>query len=237
MSYLEDVRLVHRDLAARNVLVRNPNHVKITDFGLARLLDIDETEYHADGGKVCVCVVLVIFLFYFIFLLICGNFANRDLMSCRCPSSGWHWSRFFTGSSLTRATCGVTVRIRTLMFRLSSGHVFKLNETQMKTGLIWRKMKANVIKCNFLNEWIIISFHGYIYTKTSPPVFIIQEWPCGSWWPLAWSRTISSQHGIFLSCWSEESVFPSLSSAPWTSTISWSNVSLEDKNVHSRNWC
>lgn len=52
MNYLEDVRLVHRDLAARNVLVRNPNHVKITDFGLARLLDIDETEYHADGGKV-----------------------------------------------------------------------------------------------------------------------------------------------------------------------------------------
>uniref|UniRef100_A0A8C7YPP3 Receptor protein-tyrosine kinase n=1 Tax=Oryzias sinensis TaxID=183150 RepID=A0A8C7YPP3_9TELE len=52
MSYLEDIRLVHRDLAARNVLVKNPNHVKITDFGLARLLDIDETEYHADGGKV-----------------------------------------------------------------------------------------------------------------------------------------------------------------------------------------
>ncbi|KAI5102924.1 receptor tyrosine-protein kinase erbB-2 precursor, partial [Silurus meridionalis] len=52
MSYLEEARLVHRDLAARNVLVRNPNHVKITDFGLARLLDIDETEYHADGGKV-----------------------------------------------------------------------------------------------------------------------------------------------------------------------------------------
>uniref|UniRef100_A0A1A7Z5G4 Receptor tyrosine-protein kinase erbB-2 n=1 Tax=Iconisemion striatum TaxID=60296 RepID=A0A1A7Z5G4_9TELE len=51
MSYLEDIRLVHRDLAARNVLVKNPNHVKITDFGLARLLDIDETEYHADGGK------------------------------------------------------------------------------------------------------------------------------------------------------------------------------------------
>lgn len=56
MSYLEEVRLVHRDLAARNVLVKNPNHVKITDFGLARLLDIDETEYHADGGKVrCDC--------------------------------------------------------------------------------------------------------------------------------------------------------------------------------------
>ncbi|KAL2078715.1 hypothetical protein ACEWY4_026400 [Coilia grayii] len=52
MSYLEDVRLVHRDLAARNVLVKSPSIVKITDFGLARLLDIDETEYHADGGKV-----------------------------------------------------------------------------------------------------------------------------------------------------------------------------------------
>ncbi|XP_044530433.1 receptor tyrosine-protein kinase erbB-2 isoform X19 [Gracilinanus agilis] len=52
MNYLEEVRLVHRDLAARNVLVKSPNHVKITDFGLARLLDIDETEYHADGGKV-----------------------------------------------------------------------------------------------------------------------------------------------------------------------------------------
>ncbi|XP_046906686.1 receptor tyrosine-protein kinase erbB-2, partial [Hypomesus transpacificus] len=52
MSYLEDVRLVHRDLAARNVLVKNQHHVKITDFGLARLLDVDETEYHADGGKV-----------------------------------------------------------------------------------------------------------------------------------------------------------------------------------------
>lgn len=52
MNYLEEVRLVHRDLAARNVLVKNPNHVKITDFGLARLLDIDETAYHADGGKV-----------------------------------------------------------------------------------------------------------------------------------------------------------------------------------------
>uniref|UniRef100_A0A6I8S7Y3 Receptor protein-tyrosine kinase n=1 Tax=Xenopus tropicalis TaxID=8364 RepID=A0A6I8S7Y3_XENTR len=52
MTYLEDVRLVHRDLAARNVLVKSPSHVKITDFGLARLLDVDETEYHADGGKV-----------------------------------------------------------------------------------------------------------------------------------------------------------------------------------------
>lgn len=50
--FLEDRRLVHRDLAARNVLVKSPNHIKITDFGLARLLDGDEKEYNADGGKV-----------------------------------------------------------------------------------------------------------------------------------------------------------------------------------------
>uniref|UniRef100_A0A4W6EXB6 receptor protein-tyrosine kinase n=1 Tax=Lates calcarifer TaxID=8187 RepID=A0A4W6EXB6_LATCA len=37
MMYLEERRLVHRDLAARNVLVKSPNHIKITDFGLARL--------------------------------------------------------------------------------------------------------------------------------------------------------------------------------------------------------
>lgn len=51
MSYLEEKRLVHRDLAARNVLLQNPNCVKITDFGLAKLLDINEEEYKAAGGK------------------------------------------------------------------------------------------------------------------------------------------------------------------------------------------
>lgn len=51
MAYLEDQRLVHRDLAARNVLVQTPNCVKITDFGLAKLLNINEDEYKAAGGK------------------------------------------------------------------------------------------------------------------------------------------------------------------------------------------
>ncbi|CAB3382971.1 Hypothetical predicted protein [Cloeon dipterum] len=51
MAYLEEKRLVHRDLAARNVLVQSPNQVKITDFGLAKLLDINEDEYKAEGGK------------------------------------------------------------------------------------------------------------------------------------------------------------------------------------------
>lgn len=51
MAYLEDKRLVHRDLAARNVLVQTPSCVKITDFGLAKLLEINEEEYRAEGGK------------------------------------------------------------------------------------------------------------------------------------------------------------------------------------------
>lgn len=51
MAYLEEKRLVHRDLAARNVLVQTPACVKITDFGLTKLLDINEEEYKADGGK------------------------------------------------------------------------------------------------------------------------------------------------------------------------------------------
>ncbi|XP_072034421.1 epidermal growth factor receptor-like isoform X2 [Amphiura filiformis] len=51
MVYLEDHHLIHRDLAARNVLVQTPAQVKITDFGLAKFLDLDESEYKAQGGK------------------------------------------------------------------------------------------------------------------------------------------------------------------------------------------
>lgn len=51
MAYLEERRLVHRDLAARNVLVQTPSCVKITDFGLAKLLDYDADAYRAAGGK------------------------------------------------------------------------------------------------------------------------------------------------------------------------------------------
>ncbi|KAF6201622.1 hypothetical protein GE061_004015 [Apolygus lucorum] len=51
MAYLEEKRLVHRDLAARNVLVQTPTCVKITDFGLAKLLEVNEDEYKAEGGK------------------------------------------------------------------------------------------------------------------------------------------------------------------------------------------
>nr|XP_029497841.1 receptor tyrosine-protein kinase erbB-4-like [Oncorhynchus nerka] len=61
MMYLEERRLVHRDLAARNVLVKSPNHIKITDFGLARLLDINEKEYNADGGKMLVIPLTLVY--------------------------------------------------------------------------------------------------------------------------------------------------------------------------------
>jgi serine/threonine protein kinase len=38
MVFLEKHRIVHRDLAARNVLVLEANRVKLSDFGLSRLL-------------------------------------------------------------------------------------------------------------------------------------------------------------------------------------------------------
>ncbi|XP_055938394.1 epidermal growth factor receptor-like isoform X1 [Argiope bruennichi] len=51
MAHLEERRMVHRDLALRNVLLQTPGCIKITDFGLAKLLDINEEQYKAAGGK------------------------------------------------------------------------------------------------------------------------------------------------------------------------------------------
>ena len=75
MAYLEEKRLVHRDLAARNVLVQKPDKVKITDFGLAKLLDVNESEYKAQGGKMpikwlaieCIRKKVTYFLFCLLF--------------------------------------------------------------------------------------------------------------------------------------------------------------------------
>jgi serine/threonine protein kinase len=38
MLYLSEKRVIHGDLATRNLLLMDVNHVKITDFGLARQL-------------------------------------------------------------------------------------------------------------------------------------------------------------------------------------------------------
>ncbi|KAI4569243.1 hypothetical protein MJT46_006537 [Ovis ammon polii x Ovis aries] len=45
MEYLGSCRCLHRDLAARNILVESETHVKIADFGLAKLLPLDKDYY------------------------------------------------------------------------------------------------------------------------------------------------------------------------------------------------
>lgn len=50
MAYLEERRLVHRDLALRNVLLQLSGKAMISDFGLAKFLEVNESEYHSGGG-------------------------------------------------------------------------------------------------------------------------------------------------------------------------------------------
>ena len=45
MAYLEERRMVHRDLALRNVLLQTKHRALISDFGLAKFLDVDQNEY------------------------------------------------------------------------------------------------------------------------------------------------------------------------------------------------
>jgi serine/threonine protein kinase len=48
MAYMEKKRIVHRDLAARNCLVDSKMQVKISDFGMTRVLMGSKNYY-----KVC----------------------------------------------------------------------------------------------------------------------------------------------------------------------------------------
>ena len=53
MEHLESKGMIHRDLAARNVLVEHPKQIRISDFGLSKVLDADkdEVDYQADDSK------------------------------------------------------------------------------------------------------------------------------------------------------------------------------------------
>ena len=87
MLYLQDKHLVHRDLAARNVLVRTPNHVKITDFGLAKMLDFKKDTYQAEGGKVSGLFHVGYFYIALLFMdYIFQHFANKCFLNF-CQSS------------------------------------------------------------------------------------------------------------------------------------------------------
>ncbi|XP_015776163.1 PREDICTED: activated CDC42 kinase 1-like [Acropora digitifera] len=53
MAYLESHRFVHRDLAARNLLLESYMKVKIGDFGMMRVLSVEDDHYTMQpGGKI-----------------------------------------------------------------------------------------------------------------------------------------------------------------------------------------
>jgi serine/threonine protein kinase len=51
MAYLASMRVIHCDLAGRNVLLTNALVAKITDFGLAKILQADKDYYTRSSGK------------------------------------------------------------------------------------------------------------------------------------------------------------------------------------------
>lgn len=51
MTYIEESGFIHRDLAARNCLVGDNLQIKIADFGLSRLLKVDDVYTAKEGAK------------------------------------------------------------------------------------------------------------------------------------------------------------------------------------------
>ncbi|KAJ2948409.1 hypothetical protein O0L34_g7648 [Tuta absoluta] len=51
MDYISAKNMVHRDLAARNILVVDKNRVKISDFGLARIIPREEDQYRLQTDR------------------------------------------------------------------------------------------------------------------------------------------------------------------------------------------
>ena len=51
LPYQNDIIFISRDLAARNCLVGENHIVKVADFGLARLIRIDDTYTAHPGAK------------------------------------------------------------------------------------------------------------------------------------------------------------------------------------------
>ncbi len=52
MQYAHDNGVIHRDLKPSNILIDDFDQPRITDFGLARVIDSDRTALTAAGGVV-----------------------------------------------------------------------------------------------------------------------------------------------------------------------------------------